>query len=72
MEEKKEEAITFKQRLRRILLVIAALVGTILVWRGIWEVSENFFSAEASLLYGALILAALGFFARKFLFERIP
>ena len=58
-----------KKILRSSILLAITLTGTILIWRGLWELSERFFPSEISLLMGIIILLTVGFFARKFLMK---
>lgn len=57
--------------IRRAILTILIIVGMVLVWRGVWEVSEEFFDARTSLLIGFILLGLVAYTSRKFFFEHI-
>lgn len=59
------------KRNERIILICLTIVGVILVWRGLWELSEKYFGPELSLIIGIVILSCVGFFSKRELFERI-
>ena len=50
---------------RDAVIIISGLVAVILFWRGIWETSAMFMSAEVSLLLGAGLLAIIALVERK-------
>jgi hypothetical protein len=50
---------------RNAVVIISGLVAIILFWRGIWETSAMFMSAEVSLLLGAGLLAVIALVERK-------
>jgi len=44
-------------------------VGLVLFWRGIWEVSARFFSEDASLVIGLMILISVAIYERRQIFQ---
>jgi len=60
-----------KKFLRRAVLFSITLIGVILVWRGVWELSTRLFDSETSLILGAVILFIVGAFFRKFLMKNL-
>lgn len=60
-----------KNIIKSSLLFAASMVGIILVWRGLWDISEAYMTPIQSLGLGAIILLVIGFFFRKFLKRRL-
>lgn len=52
----------------RFITILLTAVGIVLFWRGVWEISENFFSAEVSLILGLGILILVAIVERRQVF----
>ena len=63
--------MSLKKKTRAIVICLIILLGLILLWRGIWEISERFFGPEVSALIGATLLAVVGIVSMESLFEHI-
>lgn len=53
----------------RTLILLLTGVGLILFWRGIWQMSEELFSDQISLILGLLILIGIAIFEKKQIFK---
>jgi len=54
---------TFKRKQAFVFAV--GIVGIILFWRGLWDLSVRVFSPEASLIIGLAILGSIAIMDRK-------
>ena len=54
---------------KRTLLLLLTGVGLVLFWRGIWEVSAEFFSEYVSLIIGLIILVSVAIYERRQIFQ---
>jgi hypothetical protein len=57
------------EKRRHIASILVTSVGLILFWRGIWDMSEKFFSPEVSLVVGLSMLVSAAIIERKHLFR---
>jgi hypothetical protein len=46
------------EKRRHIISILVTSVGLILFWRGIWDLSEKYFSPEVSLIVGLSMLVS--------------
>lgn len=53
----------------RTAILLLTGVGLILLWRGIWQVSEELFSKEISLVLGLVILSGIAVYEKKQIFK---
>jgi len=53
----------------RTALLLLTGVGLILFWRGIWQVSEEMFSEQISLILGLVILFGIAIYEKKQIFK---
>ncbi|HSA97960.1 MAG TPA: hypothetical protein VLF17_02665 [Candidatus Nitrosotenuis sp.] len=53
----------------RTAVLLLTGVGLILLWRGIWQVSEELFSKEISLVLGLVILFGIAVYEKKQIFK---
>jgi hypothetical protein len=56
---------TTSDKRKQIFVLMASIVGIILFWRGLWDLSVKAFSPEASLLIGLTILGSIAIVDRK-------
>lgn len=49
--------------------MLAGIIGIVLFWRGIWDLSEKVFSPEWSLVLGLGLLAFVALIERKMLYK---
>lgn len=56
-------------KIKSTLLLLITGVGIILLWRGIWESSEQFFDEHISLILGLVILVGVALFQRRQIFK---
>lgn len=54
---------------RHTLALLATGIGLVLFWRGIWEISEQFFSEYVSLVLGVIILVFVAIFEKRQIFK---
>lgn len=57
------------EKRRHILSILVTSVGLILFWRGIWDMSEKFFSPEISLIIGLAMMISAAIIERRQLFR---
>lgn len=57
------------EKRRHILSILVTSVGLILFWRGIWDISEKFFSPEISLIVGLAMIVSAAIIERRQLFK---
>jgi len=57
------------EKRRHIISILVTSVGLILFWRGIWDMSEKYFSPEVSLIVGLSMLVSAGIIERRQLFR---
>jgi len=53
----------------RTVILLLTGVGLILFWRGIWQVSEELFAKEISLILGLVIIIGIAVFEKKQIFK---
>jgi len=56
---------------KTIILLFLIIVGTVLIWRSVWEVSEEYLSPGVSFALGVLILIGVGFYSKRFLLSHL-
>ncbi|MBA4454652.1 MAG: hypothetical protein H2B05_06895 [Nitrosopumilaceae archaeon] len=54
---------------KRTLLLLLTGVGIVLFWRGIWEVSAEYFSEYVSLFVGLMILIGVAIYQKRQIFQ---
>jgi uncharacterized membrane protein YczE len=54
---------------KRTLLLLLTGVGLVLFWRGIWEVSAEYFSEYVSLIVGLIILVGVAIYQKRQIFQ---
>ncbi|MFZ8937364.1 MAG: hypothetical protein ACO2Y5_03835 [Nitrosopumilaceae archaeon] len=54
---------------KRTLLLLLTGVGIVLFWRGIWEVSAEYFSEYVSLFVGLIILIGVAIYQKRQIFQ---
>lgn len=54
---------------KRTILLLITGIGLVLFWRGIWEVSAEFFSEYVSLVVGLIILISVAIYERRQIFQ---
>lgn len=54
---------------RHTLALLATGIGLVLFWRGIWEISAQFFSEYVSLILGLSILIIVALVERRQIFK---
>ena len=54
---------------KRTLLLLLTGVGIVLFWRGIWEVSAEYFSEYVSLIVGLIILVGVAIYQKRQIFQ---
>lgn len=54
---------------RHTLALLATGVGLVLFWRGIWEISAQFFSEYVSIVLGLVILVLVAVWERRQVFK---
>lgn len=59
------------ERKRHTISLLLAGVGIVLFWRGIWELSQQVFSTEVSLVIGLAMLIAAAIVERRQVFRFI-
>jgi hypothetical protein len=57
------------EKRRHILSILVTSVGLILFWRGMWDLSEKFFSPEISLIVGLSMITSVAVIERRQLFR---
>jgi hypothetical protein len=57
------------EKRRHIISILVTSVGLILFWRGIWDLSEKYFSPEVSLIVGLSMLVSAAIIERRQLFR---
>ena len=57
--------------LGKSILILIASFGGVLLWRGLWELSDLWFDTKTCILLGLLILAVLAVIERKTLFHHL-
>jgi hypothetical protein len=57
------------EKRRHIVSILVTSVGLVLFWRGVWDLSEKFFSPEVSLIVGLSMLISAAIIERKQLFR---
>ncbi len=57
------------EKRRHILSILVTSIGLILFWRGIWDMSEKFFSPETSLIVGLSMIISAAIIERRQLFR---
>jgi len=62
---------TKKGILKSFILLFFVIVGSVLIWRSIWEVSEEYLSLSVSFLLGVIILLGVGIYSKRFLIEHL-
>lgn len=63
-EPAKDGAIHLKKQ--HIAVIVLGMVGVILFWRGVWEISAQLFSSQVSLGIGIVLLAVTVAIGKKF------
>jgi hypothetical protein len=53
----------------RTVILLLTGVGLILFWRGIWQVSEELFSKQVSLILGLVIIIGIAVYEKKQIFK---
>ena len=53
----------------RTILLLLTGVGLILFWRGIWQMSEELFSEQISLILGLVIIIGIAVYEKKQIFK---
>lgn len=53
----------------RTVILLLTGVGLILFWRGIWQMSEELFEKEISLILGLVIIISIAIFEKKQIFK---
>lgn len=53
----------------RTILLLLTGVGLILFWRGIWQMSEELFSKQISLILGLIIIIGIAVYEKKQIFK---
>ncbi len=48
-----------------VFTIVVSVIGLILFWRGLWDLSEKVFSPEVSLIVGTVMLLAVAIVDRK-------
>jgi hypothetical protein len=48
-----------------VFTIVLSVIGLILFWRGLWDLSEKVFSPEVSLAIGAAMLCGVAIIDRK-------
>ncbi|MBA4452719.1 MAG: hypothetical protein ACE5RQ_05715 [Nitrosopumilus sp.] len=54
---------------KRTFLLLLTGVGIVLFWRGIWEVSAEYFSEYVSLIVGLIILVGVAIYQKRQIFQ---
>ena len=54
---------------KRTILLLFSGIGIVLFWRGIWEISAEFFSEYVSLIVGLIILLGVAIYERGQIFQ---
>jgi len=54
---------------KKTILLLLSGIGLVLFWRGIWEVSANYFSEHVSLILGLMILIIVAIYQRRQIFQ---
>ncbi|MFB5632558.1 MAG: hypothetical protein ACE5Q9_04450 [Nitrosopumilus sp.] len=54
---------------KRTFLLLLTGVGLVLFWRGIWEVSAEYFSEYVSLVVGLMILVGVAIYQKRQIFQ---
>lgn len=60
-----------KNIFKTIILLFFIMVGSVLIWRSVWEMSEEYLSPGVSFVLGILILFSVGIYSRRLLIERL-
>ncbi|MBI5697525.1 MAG: hypothetical protein HZC29_03315 [Thaumarchaeota archaeon] len=53
----------------RTMILLLTGVGLILFWRGIWQISEELFSKQISLILGLVIIIGIAIYEKKQIFK---
>jgi len=54
---------------KKTILLLLTGVGVVLFWRGIWEVSAEYFSEYVSLIVGLIILICVAIYQKRQIFQ---
>ncbi|NDB33189.1 MAG: hypothetical protein EB150_07085 [Nitrososphaeria archaeon] len=55
----------------RTFILLLTGVGLILFWRGIWQMSEELFSKQISLILGLVIIISIAIYEKKQIFKSL-
>jgi hypothetical protein len=58
-----------RSKIRHTISLLATGVGLVLLWRGIWDLSDQYLSVYTSLVLGVIILVVIALLEKRQVFK---